>query len=357
MTRWRAGWVSAGAVLAMATAGCGALWPDARPTPEPTAQRLFGAVLAYDGSSGGVVAFGGLDSGSQRSGSLAVTWRWTGGRWTSATTPSAPPARSEPLLASDPAGHRVLLFGGSTVVAPSCRGCGVLAGPSPDLSDTWEFTGGAWKRLAPGGPMPRGGRLLAADPALGTFVLVGKSRAYQPGSGPGTWKWTGGRWTLLSSTVPVDATSLAYDPVSHRLIAYAGRQPFSPSPKRGMGVSSVSGYSRTWAFTGGRWVELLSENTPVQQPEEAPGVLAPGPDDGRLMLINALGRTWTWTGRGWRPYLTRGGPAGGRVPWGGTLLTAGTDPARHQLVLLATGSNDETWTLSSGRWTRRAGTP
>lgn len=190
---------------------------------------------------------------------------------------------------------------------------------------------------------------------VGTFVLVGKSRADQPGSGPGTWKWTGGRWTLLSSTVPVDATSLAYDPVSHRLIAYAGQQPFSPKP--GMGVSSVSGYSRTWAFTGGRWVELLSENTPVQQPEDAPGVLAPGPDDGRLMLINALGRTWTWTGRGWRPYLTRGGPAGGRVPWGGTLLTAGADPARHQLVLLATGSNDETWTLSSGRWTRRAGTP
>jgi hypothetical protein len=176
--------------------------------------------------------------------------------------------------------------------------------------------------------------------------------AATPKSLPGTWKWTGHTWSLLSPTTPDQAGSMGYDPVSHRLLAYGGMQPSSPPGD--MGAPATLGYSRTWALTGAGWVELH----PVSTPGRVAGVLTASPDLRRLLLVTALGQIWAWTGRTWERYPARDAPAGSSS-WSGATMTAATDPSRHQIVLLVTndGTADHTWTLSGGTWTRQPATP
>ena len=206
----------------------------------------------------------------------------------------------------------------------------------------------------PAGPHPPGqGELLADDPAIGAVVLTGQSLAYTPKSLPGTWKWTGLTWSLLSPTTPDQADSMGYDPVSHRLLAYGGMQPSSPPGD--VGAPATPGYSQTWALTSAGWVELRPGSTPGR----VGGVLTPSPDLRRLLLVTALGQTWTWTGQAWEHYPARDAPAGSSS-WSGATMTAATDPSRHQIVLLVTnddGAADQTWALSGSTWTRQPATP
>jgi hypothetical protein len=192
---------------------------------------------------------------------------------------------------------------------------------------------------------------MAADPAIGAVVLVGQARAATPG-GLGTWEWTGRTWSLLSPTTPDQADSMGYDPVSHRLLAYGGTQPSSPSGNAD--AAGTVGYSQTSALTGTGWVQLHPPSTPGR----TAGVLTVSPDLRRLLLVTALGQTWTWTGQTWQHYPARNAPAGSSS-WSGATMTAATDPSRHQIVLLVTndGAADQTWTLSNGTWTRQTATP
>lgn len=354
---------SLGLLLVAGLVGCG----NARPAvTAPTVQRLYGDQIVFDADTNGVIAFGGKGRTPGQVAPSATLWRWTADRWTPVTAPVAPPARSAALLAADPRSHALLLYGGSTetVVIPSCppsqadqsgqAACVGAVSPHRELSDTWRFANRSWKRLASDGSVPQAGRLLATDPSLGTFVLVGHTLANVASvqDTPGTWKWTGRSWSLLSPTAPDGASSLAYDPVSHRLLAYGGQQPIKAAP--GMGMANSPGYSRTWTFTGKRWAELRPPTTP----DPASGVLTATPDGTRLLLINTSGQTWTWTGQTWQRQPTHGAPTGGHFQWS-TPLSAAADPSHDQVVLLAADSNgnDQTWTLHAGTWTRHPGTP
>jgi hypothetical protein len=216
-----------------ALAGCGNQGPaDA---PAPTGQQLAGAGLGFGPGSGGVIAFGGQQRSGRQVGPSAVTWRWTGARWQRAKVAAAPPARSATLLTADPGSHSLLMFGGEaeTMTVPSCappaepgqpQPCTGTASPVRVLSDTWAFTGRAWQQLAPGGDVPQQGQLLAGDPALDTVVLVGVSLAGTPMGEPGTWEWTGHRWSLLSGASPGGASpdgadSLGYGEASTIAVA------------------------------------------------------------------------------------------------------------------------------------------
>jgi hypothetical protein len=240
-------------------------------------------------------------------------------------------------MTAEASGRGLLMFGGQTetFTLPSCQTpsapgqpqpCTGSVSPSRMLSDTWMFTAGRWKHL-PAGPHPPGqGELLADDPAIGAVVLVGQSLAYTPKSLPGTWKWTGHTWSLLSPTIPGQVGSMGYDPVSHRLLAYGGMQPLFPSSD--VGAAATLGYSQTCALTDAGWAELHPSTTPGR----VDGVLTASPDLRRLLLVTALGQTWTWTGQTWEHYPARDAPAGSSS-WNGTTLTAATDPSRHQIVL------------------------
>jgi hypothetical protein len=288
-------------------------------------------------------------------------WRWMGDRWKPIAVTTGP-VRSGVLLASNPYGRGLLMFGGSVQrqTDPSCpshlksgQACTGTIEPDRPLSDTWAFSGGVWRRLAPDG-VPQSGQLMASDPALGTAVLIGYSRYGDTSGVLGTWRWTGHRWALLSpAPVGLVGGSLGYDPVSRRLLAYRGEEPFTAGP--GMGVRNSPGFSRTWSLEGRRWVEQRS----VTAPDRASGILTRTPDGHRLLLINTRGQTWTWTGRDWQRLPTRGGPTGTRAAWTHSMLSAAPDPAHSQVVLLATSANadDQTWTLHGGTWTRHTNIP
>lgn len=354
----------AGMVVLAALAGCGTQATSR--VPAPAAQRLLGAGIAFDPGSG-VIAFGGQQRTAQQVKPSAAMWRWTGGRWQPVTVKARPGARTRPLLVSGPRG--LLLFGGywsswQTTLASchpqpdsgsgqaACAGSATIS-PVRALSDTWAFTRGVWKQVAPGGQVPRVGQLLADDPGLGTVVLVGQSLYSSSLSRSGTWRWAGHHWSLLSATSPDGADSLGFDPVSHRLLAYAGMRPSGPNVPPDAPVTL--GYSHTWAFTAAGWAQLH----PPSPPARAPGVLTMSPDGRRLLLITTLAQTWAWTGRTWRRYRTRGGPPAHDSPWTGTTLSAAADTSRHQIVLLVTSdnANDQTWTLHGHTWTHHPGTP
>jgi hypothetical protein len=306
-----------------------------------------------------VIAFGGQHRAGRQIGPSAVTWQWTGERWQPVAT-GAPPARSAALMATEPSGRGLLLSGGraATYTLPSCptpyspgQPCTASVSPSRLLSDTWAFADGNWRRL-PGGPRtPAQGQMLAGDPALDAVVLTGQSRASGLGDVSGTWAWTGRGWSLLSASNPEQADSMAYDPVSGRLLAYGGRQPYSPPADAG--APSTPGYTQTWAFTGAGWTQLHVATNPGR----VAGVLTLSPDLSRLLLITDLGQVWAWTGQRWQSYPTRDDPAASTFT--DATLAAATDPSRHQVVLLVTNdqADDQTWTLTGNTWAQHQATP
>lgn len=341
--------------LALLTTACGPAEGRTAGARASRMQRLLGAGLAYDAGAGAVVAFGGQSRHGRVIGPSRVTWRWTGDRWERMPVTLAPPARSQALLATDPTTGRPVLFGGQAEshTMPSCpppspgpgqQACVGSVSPVRVLEDTWELRGRGWRRLAGGGQAPLQGRLLGSDPARGDVILVGGPAMSTSGS-DGTWAWRGGRWALRSPTAPEGATTMAFDPVSRRLVAYGGQAPFTPAP--GMGAPAMRGYSRTWVLGRRGWAEV----SPATSPARSPGVLTASPDGSALLLVQSTGATWAWTGSDWRRHPTVGHPPG-------AVLAAATDPTRREVVLLVgTATGDATWTLRDGEWTNHGRAP
>jgi len=116
----------------------------------------FGAQIAVDPRNGKLVLFGGLrhelDASNNNSPRLFFdndTWIWDGAAssWTKLNPPLAPAARQNGMMAWDPAGQEIVLFGGYAALY---------------YSDTWIFNGTTWSpRIDPMGhrrsanPAPR----------------------------------------------------------------------------------------------------------------------------------------------------------------------------------------------------------
>ena len=62
------------------------------------------------------------------------TWKWQGGAWAQISTPVAPSAREDAMMAYDPTDGYVLMFGGENQA-------------NHLLNDTWTFVGGAWTNI------------------------------------------------------------------------------------------------------------------------------------------------------------------------------------------------------------------
>ena len=357
--------------LVVLTCGCAShpTRSPARPTSSspapalaavPTAQRLLGAALAFDQQLPGVVAFGGRESSSTQVGPSGSALRWTGDQWAPLTSATSPPPRSYAMLAADQAGGLVLLGGqAETQFTPSCvaspsagqPNCSQLVTPVRVLSDVWTLTGAGWASVDAAGT-PKDAQLMAFDPSRHAVVVTGLSLNPPQGTN-GTWTFDGHSWSLLSATTPDDAGSIGFDPASGQLLAYGGRAPFDPGPDSS--AASDPGYSSTWVFRTSGWVKL----DPLTKPPLSPGVLTVSPDNRQLLLIDEHGETWTWTGTDWKTFPTSNQPALNTSTRAGIDLTAATDLSREEVVLLVTGydSNDVTWTLRGGAWTKHDHTP
>ncbi|MCX6844303.1 MAG: hypothetical protein NTX53_18745 [candidate division WOR-3 bacterium] len=92
----------------------------------------FGAAMAYDKGSGKCVLFGGWTAWYGGS-PLHDTWVWDGSTWTQVDT-AGPPARFLFTMAYEGSRGRTVLFGGTQS----------LSMPRPWLNDTWEWDGHEW---------------------------------------------------------------------------------------------------------------------------------------------------------------------------------------------------------------------
>ena len=105
-------------------------WTQLSPAHSPSPRRDMG--MAYDGSRGQVVLFGGLNLDPPYE--LGDTWAWDGTDWTQFSPARFPGDRSDPGMTYDAGRAVVVLFGGGNVLA----------------GDTWGWNGTDWSLLTIG---------------------------------------------------------------------------------------------------------------------------------------------------------------------------------------------------------------
>lgn len=159
-----------------------------RATGSQSPPARSGGAMTYDAARRNVVLFGGVPMvGSV----FADTWTWDGSTWHQANPAVSPPARTAAMMAYDERNRRTYLFGGTTVT-----------GTPQYLSDTWEWDGVTWRKVAT--PLAPPARTLAGfawDRARQRLVLAG-------GLAPGTldmkdvWDWDGVVWSRSEATLP-----------------------------------------------------------------------------------------------------------------------------------------------------------
>jgi len=169
----------------------------------PAAREWHAA--AYDGSRGKVVLFGGGDASGRDL--LADTWEWDGDGWVERTPDPAQPGpvpRFRHALAYDGTRGRVVLFGGWTEAGD----------PLADLWE-WDGEAGVWIDRTPpilpeAWPAPRGGHGMTYDERRQTVVLFGGGlldpakdfECADVSRRNDLWEWDGERGTWTDRTVP-----------------------------------------------------------------------------------------------------------------------------------------------------------
>jgi hypothetical protein len=259
-------------------------WEQRSPITSPAARS--GAAIAYDGSNGQLVMFGGTASNDTV---LSDTWIWNGRNWTNASPATTPPARSSASMGFDERTGQLIMFGG-------------YGGSSTYRGDTWEWTGTNWTQRTPTtSPSGRTAASMAYSADAGRLMLFGG----WDGSGTSgfkndTWMWTGTDWVLQNTIVAPNArssASMAADPSSGNVVLYGG-------------ANASSTLGDTWVFDNGAWAPRGPTTTP------GPRTQTPIAFDARLGDVVMFGgrsagvqsTTWAWNGTNWRQLSTSGTP-------------------------------------------------
>lgn len=247
----------------------GGVWTKLSPAKHPSPR--FAAAMTYDAADGYVVLFGGAGPTKV----LSDTWEFSGGQWTQLHPTTHPSARFAPGITYDIADGYVLLFAGGTNTTFS--------------SDTWTFSGGSWTKLSPTvHPSARGGEGLAYDGKDGYVVMYGgcSSSGFCGGKLDDTWKYLGGVWTRLTTTIhpPVGGGMvMVYDSADGYVLLFGG-------------VNNSTSFSDTWTFTGGTWTHAYPSPHP-----SARGLASFAYDgaDGYVVIFGGL----DWNAAGSSPFL------------------------------------------------------
>jgi N-acetylneuraminic acid mutarotase len=223
------------------------------PTVSPPATTAVGvlpapavvASMAYESMGGTVVLFGGFGDAGGKLRIFADTWIYdpVAGTWSLAEPGgTVPPARWTPALAYDPAGSRVILFGGCDTADVS-------------LNDTWAYDPAAntWTELKPAGSLPpaRWGHALAHDPGSAKVIMFGGCEVlFDPSTFYNdTWAYdpAANTWTELKPAgdvpSPRNGPAMVCDEAGGRLLLYGGQL---VGPDRAVQV-----LTDTWAYDPG----------------------------------------------------------------------------------------------------------
>jgi cysteine-rich repeat protein len=205
--------------------------------------------------------------------------------WTDRFTGNKPERRTETAMAFDVGRGVLVLFGGLGKTGP--------------LSDTWEWKGGAWRRIYPQqSPWPRAYHQMVYDARRGRVVLFG--------GGPDTtftyddsiWEWDGKNWTRITPTLTPAARirhRMAYDSGRGVVVVHGGYYNDS---------GTLIALTDTWEWNGvlGQWTMGSAGPAPVVSPESP---MAYDPVTGVTILLdvpsNPLedGATYQWNGSQW----------------------------------------------------------
>ena len=236
------------------TQRCGS--PLAACGPAPRTQH---AVAFHDGSTKGVLVFGGETSYSSTDPSAGDTWLWDGANWTqqcATCTPTAAPFRPSGRKSSAMAyhaGYGTVLFGGYE---------GTL------LDDTWVWNGTTWTAkcttcvTGTTKPSARLGHAMAYDAAHAKTVLFGGSAA---GLNSETWLWDSATQTWSQACTgcvagttkpePRSGFGMAYDSRRGKVVLFGGYNGAAPPG---------NSFSDTWEWNGTVWTKTDAISVPRQ---------------------------------------------------------------------------------------------
>ncbi|MGA8015465.1 MAG: hypothetical protein WCB85_06060 [Candidatus Dormiibacterota bacterium] len=209
------------------------------------------------------------------------TWSWNSSAWTPLS--SLPIAAGWMVRGIAPLGNQLVL---------------VAENKQETVTQTWTWTGRAWRREHPAKELPlnaglnSAGPFLSADPAHGRVVAV-----LQTGLGAGgetqVWAWAGTTWRLVVSTylLGVDefTATLAPDPQNGSVLLY---------------MNPVGSAPCTWELNGPSWHEIQSTSPAVDTAYGGAALLIDA-RLGRVILIGGPGRPnplntlWVFNGSTW----------------------------------------------------------
>lgn len=309
-------------------------WTEVHPPWDPPI--VYDAGVVFDPVRNRLIRFAGTGSPTF----INETWTFplgTAGGWSQVPLVN-PIARSEHGAVLDPAGSRMIVFGG---LAPTY--------PVP-LADVWEldYSGDpVWseRTLAGPGPSPRWGHSAVYDPVGHRVIVMG-------GEGSGS-SGTGDCWSLTLDDPPTWSLLTAHDP-SRDLFRH--RAVFDSTGNR---MVVFGGDNGDWVDDV--WILDLADTSWANP--YVPGV-GPGGLFGHSMVYDSLQRraivfggdsgtasneTWVLAlgdSLFWSPLATMGTPPSGRA-----LHTAVFDPGRNRMVVFGGYTaglvrSNETWTLS-----------
>lgn len=255
-------------------------------TPIPTNGSIPGlnlGAMAYDSFDRYVVQFGG-NMGPPVSSNTGETWVYIAGSWVEILPPAAPAGRANEVMTYDAADNSIVLF----------SGCGPANtnGTCALYTDTWEFRGGLWSRLAPPtSPPGRDSGSMVYDPAIGAAVLFGGCSPVTPpntcaGVLNDTWEFRAGTWTEIHTPVSPPGrwqASFAFDANLGYPVLFGGQ------------ALDGSFLSDTWEFTGTTWLPLhFNTSPPARARASLVFDLQTGEDVlfGGLDAAGNLGDTW-----------------------------------------------------------------
>jgi hypothetical protein len=248
-------------------------WTNLTGSAAPSPRYAQG--MAYDGTSHGVILFGGRANGLYP---MNDTWRFQNGTWTNITPAGSPAARQNMCMVWDPSAQVVLLFGGDEDRGPA--------------NDTWEYAHGKWTELPVRvAPPPADGPSCTYDPSLSGVLLFGGQNGSWSNE---TWVFSKGSWAQLHPLHSPPATiegGMTFDAADHYVLLFGG---FSYPATCGCITSAA------WIYSKGDWRASTAAGPSARA---MPGMIFDA-SLGRVILYGGYGHSnfgygglgyWTWS--------------------------------------------------------------
>jgi len=234
---------------------------------KPPSTRQF-AKMAYDKKLKKTVMFGGYSANGNY---LNETWTWDGTAFTQVKTKNSDAPNNRGLMAMwyDPNLEKTVVYGGI--------GRANLNESITRYSDMWSFDGTKWTKLSvTQTPGQRLGAQIAIDPAGGKLLLFGGLLAEDAGNNNltqtyvnDTWLWDGtaSKWTQLAparSPDPRENGMMAWDPGTNEIVLFGG-------------YTAGFYHSDLWSWDGQTWRPLVDQGVRRRPSAGAPPPAPPPP--------------------------------------------------------------------------------